>query len=656
MKLKFLFFVSCTILTLAYAKSFGEQTAINLEDDSKAPNREKRESKVLDDLVKSGVALKRSAEAKQEEKSDDKQTPVKNDPKAPAVPIMALGNQEISSGRVKKQSPVLNCGKTECGPLVSAYGPGLGELRKYMHGNPTPSTETATSGREVMDEIDSPKTNPQMDFMRMNPPMDFSRMNGPMDYNTMEPPMGFNRMNPPMGFGRMNGPIDFNRMNGPMEFNRMNGPIEFTRMNGPTDFSRMNGPMDLNKVNSPVELNKMNTPVESSKMSSPTADIGKINTPSDTPRSQSKTFDVLGYNPLTVGYTAGGNGPNNAASTGYGYNTANNNYAGSSGYGISAASGNSFWKPPVQAPYPAQIQHPAPVQPIHPWFQHPWLNLNPHNYFSGGYRDPYDVPQPQPYFNVQRPQQPYYNDEDFHLICKTNYKKYPHLAQDKIDDEVGNKIDEKQLNSTSEPAARMADTTDETTEEHLFLQGKAVQEHLEKIKDIKEQISQLNRAAQKIIDQQEKFAELQQRHMYNGYKNGNSGQQYDGPTTQRQPVPYQQRYGDFDREIPPYYGGYGYPGYYPGGFGFSRASAASYPNSQEDTEFFMNLMHNLKRLGLLSNSFQQSIIAPVDDKKTSQSEDLISDLLDGDKQDKTVPATNTKNGKDKKPKEKENKN
>jgi len=157
--------------------------------------------------------------------------------------------------------------------------------------------------------------------------------------------------------------------------------------------------------------------------------------------------------------------------------------------------------------------------------------------------------------------------------------------------------------------------------------GEDLQAHLRKIQEIKDEINRLNMRAHKMLEQEEQKVKSEEMRKMNYGRNGQTG--FDNFADLRQgryDSPYGGHYGNLN------YGNY--PNYLSSGF----RPITSYPQNREDTEFFMHLMDQFKKMGVTSGSLQGGLpatLAKEAEKKTRSSEDLISDLVNGKNQDKT---------------------
>lgn len=195
------------------------------------------------------------------------------------------------------------------------------------------------------------------------------------------------------------------------------------------------------------------------------------------------------------------------------------------------------------------------------------------------------------------------------------------------------------------------------TEDDFSAQG-----HIERVNEIKEEISQLNQAAQRIVDQQEKLAQMQQEHINMAERNANPEMRsypMRGPSRIRRPhlgyrenedlmppAPKEDAKAEHDemmRQVYPYSGYDNYYGYrsawpympaYQTGLPIYKTHVAP-ENHQDDVEFFMRMLDMGKRMGVLSKNFQPSMAlpsAPVKKEEEVKSEGLIDDLMDGETQ------------------------
>lgn len=110
-----------------------------------------------------------------------------------------------------------------------------------------------------------------------------------------------------------------------------------------------------------------------------------------------------------------------------------------------------------------------------------------------------------------------------------------------------------------------------------------IQDHLRKVNEIKDEITQLNRAAQRIVDQQERLTQMQQQQQHWGGSSMSSSLQ--GASHIHSP-----------------YMGSGYYNHPGMPWGYSRSNILSYPNSEDDAEFFMNLLRAGRKFGLLAET------------------------------------------------------
>lgn len=296
-----------------------------------------------------------------------------------------------------------------------------------------------------------------------------------------------------------------------------------------------------------------------------------------------RTVDLMNLSPVSVGvatptaYTASSVSPAVESNLGYGH---------------------SFLKPqPVQTipalPVAVISQH-QPHSLVHPWLMpHLMPHIMPHIMpqlvsnlmpsipsFIPHRIEPHtisEMPQnemKQPPMPPMQPMPQYsYHSPDTALICQPvrnqridssyDYIYKPDMAMDKS-------------MNISESAKRMSNSIDEENK---------MKEHLRKVNEIKEEITQLNRAAQRIVDQQERLTEMQQKQ-----------QQHWGSSSMSSSMQNMNR--------PISYMGGGYYSQPSMPWGYSRANILSYPNSNEDIDFFMNLLKAGKSIGTISNTLQ----------------------------------------------------
>lgn len=183
-------------------------------------------------------------------------------------------------------------------------------------------------------------------------------------------------------------------------------------------------------------------------------------------------------------------------------------------------------------------------------------------------------------------------------------------------------------------------------------------DHIQRVNEIKEEISQLNQAAQRIVDQQEKLAQMQQQHIAMAERSANLEMRnfpMRGPTRIRRPfIRENEDTGMPKEDAKAEHGemmmrqGYGYP--YEGYYGYRSAwpympayetglpiyKAHTTPEShQDDVEFFMKMLDMGKRMGVLSKDFKPSMALPEAQTKKEDEpkpEGLLDDLAYGDMQ------------------------
>jgi len=153
--------------------------------------------------------------------------------------------------------------------------------------------------------------------------------------------------------------------------------------------------------------------------------------------------------------------------------------------------------------------------------------------------------------------------------------------------------------------------------------GEDLQAHLRKIQEMKDELNRLNMRAHKMLEQEEQKVKLEEMRKMNYYgRNGHVGSDnFADMRKDRYEAPYGTYYGT------------NYPSYLSTGF----RPITSYPQNREDTEFFMHLMDQFKKMGVSNGFVPGSLpvaVAKDAEKKARSSEDLISDLVNGKNQDK----------------------